>query len=227
MTTNKPLAPSVSKETAAGAAVYNRPVLATYDFLILSFSNTYIWRCPSSVILDFYNEHISARHLDVGVGTGYFLDKCAFPTAQPTVALADLNANSLAVTARRLRRYQPAVYEVDVLQPLNIQPAGFASIGINYLLHCLPGAMSDKSVVFQNLKPLLAPEGGVIFGATIMGKDIKRDAFARKLMQIYNARGIFSNREDSPSVLEKILKDNFREYELRFVGCVALFSGKV
>src|SRR5262245_22523218 len=88
----------------AGAAIYNKPLLAIYDLGVIGLSNTLAWRCPSHLILDFYNQHISANHLDVGVGTGYFLDKCRFPSSSPRIALLDLNPNSLEATAKRLRR---------------------------------------------------------------------------------------------------------------------------
>ena len=216
----------VTDDAAAGAAIYSRPLLSVYDLFVLGFSNTLVWQCPSRLILDFYNEHVSGRHLDVGVGTGYFLDKCTFPTRNPTIVLADLNPNSLHVTAKRLQRYNPSIYVANVLEPLQIEPADFDSIAINYLLHCLPGNISSKAVVFQNLKPLLKQHGGVIFGTTILGKDIKRNFLAKKLMQVYNSKRIFANLEDNASDLESVLKANFRDYSIRVVGCVAFFVGR-
>ena len=78
-----------------GAAVYSRPVLAIYDLFVLRFTNTFVWKCPSSHILEFYDHNVSDKHLDVGVGTGYFLDRCRFPSTTPQIALMDLNENSL------------------------------------------------------------------------------------------------------------------------------------
>lgn len=214
-----------SRDAAAGAAVYSKPVLSVYDLFVLGFSNRFAWKCPSRRILDFYNEHVSADHLDVGVGTGYFLDKCRFPSPTPAIALADLNPNSLQRTAKRLRRYHPVTYVANVLEPLPIEPARFDSVGLNYLLHCLPGDMRSKSVVFRNLKPLLRP-GGVVFGTTILGRGVPRNAFARTLMHIYNARGIFGNAGDSRADLETILKENFPDSRVHVVGCVAFFVGR-
>jgi hypothetical protein len=68
---------------AAGAAIYSKLFLSVYDFYVLGFSNSFVWQCPSRLILAFYNEHISGKQLDVGVGTGYFLDKCQFPVPIP------------------------------------------------------------------------------------------------------------------------------------------------
>ena len=211
-------------DAAAGAAIYSRPLLSVYDLFVLGFSNSFVWECPSRLILDFYNEHVSARHLDVGVGTGYFLDKCTFPTLNPTIVLADLNLNSLQVTAERLQRYHPSIHVANVLEPLQIEPADFDSIAINYLLHCLPGNIPGKGIVFQNLKRLLKP-GGVLFGTTILGQGIQRNFLAKTLMRVYNSKRIFSNLEDNASDLENVLKANFREYSMRVVGCVAFFVG--
>ena len=216
---------SMDGTAAAGAAIYSKPLLSVYDLLVLGFSNTFVWQCPSRLILAFYNEHISGKHLDVGVGTGFFLDKCQFPTAHPMLALADLNPNSLQVTAKRLQRYHPRTYIANVLEPLPIE-AEFDSIGINYLLHCLPGNLPGKGIVFQNLKPLLNKNGGVIFGTTILGTGIKRNFLAKMLMRAYNSKKIFGNTYDHAADLERVLKENFRDTSLHIVGCVAFFAGR-
>jgi ubiquinone/menaquinone biosynthesis C-methylase UbiE len=205
-----------------GAAVYNQAVLAVYDFYVLGFSNTFVWQCPSRLILDFYNEHVSNRHLDVGVGTGYFLDKSSFPTPTPKLALMDLNPNSLQVASRRVRRYAPTLHQANVLETITLEPASFDTISLNYLLHCLPGDFASKGVVFQHLKPLLS-ERGVIFGTTILGQGVKHNLLAKFHLQLYNSRKIFSNTSDGLEGLESILKEHFQAYILKVVGCVAFF----
>ncbi len=209
----------------AGAAIYNHPVLSVYDQYVLGFSNSYVWQCPTSQILEFYNEHISSQHLDIGVGTGYFLDRCKFPTNTPRLALADLNPNSLQVAAKRLQRYQPMTYLANVLEPQRIEPSGFDSIALNNLLHCLPGKMVEKGIVFRNIKPLLSANGKV-FGVTVLGKGIRPNGLAKFHLRVYNSKGIFGNRDDSQEDLERILKENFSDYEIRQVGCVAMFIGR-
>lgn len=209
-----------------GVAIYSRPMLFIYDFYVLGFSNTFAWRCPSRRILDFYNKHISANHLDVGVGTGYFLDKCQFPTPDPKITLVDLNNNSLQVTEKRLRRYNPRAYVANVLDPLQLEPDKHDSIGLNYLLHCLPGNIRTKGIVFKNLKPLLNVSGGVIFGTTLLGQNVNPNLLAKTLMRIYNSKGIFSNTHDNLEDLVSVLQENFREYSVEVVGCVAFFSGR-
>lgn len=211
---------------AAGAAVYSKPLLSGYNLWVLGFSNTFAWRCPTQVMLEFYNEHISGNHLDVGVGTGYYLDKCTFPKPNPTIALADLNENSLQVTASRLERYRPTVHVANVLEPIDIEPAGFDSIGLNFLIHCLPGNIVSKGAAFRNLKPLLSADGGVMFGSTILGVGVRHNLIGQALMRLYNAKRIFSNSSDSVADLESVLRDTFRDYSIKIVGCVALFAGR-
>ena len=53
---------------------------------MLGLCGTYVWKCPTPEVLAFYDRYVSARHLDVGVGTGCFLDRCRFPSPDPTVA---------------------------------------------------------------------------------------------------------------------------------------------
>jgi ubiquinone/menaquinone biosynthesis C-methylase UbiE len=217
---------NASIDTAAGAAIYSKLFLSVYDFYVLGFSNTFVWQCPSRLILAFYNEHISGRHLDVGVGTGYFLDKCQFPVPHLRLALADLNPNSLQVAAQRLQRYHPQTYIADVLEPLPFQAAQFDSIALNYVLHCLPGTLRSKGVILGNLKPLLNKDG-VIFGTTILGAGVKKNFLAKVLMRTYNSKRIFGNTYDHAADLERVLKENFHEYSLYVVGCVAFFTGRI
>jgi ubiquinone/menaquinone biosynthesis C-methylase UbiE len=205
-----------------GAAVYSRPVLAIYDLFVLRFTNTFVWKCPSSHMLEFYNQNVSDKHLDVGVGTGYFLDRCEFPSATPQISLMDLNHNSLQKTAKRLRRYSPRSFRRNVLEPIEIGDTGFRSVGLNFLLHCLPGNLLSKRVAFENLKPLLRP-GGVLFGTTILGVGVRRSWLANLYMRFFNSRGVFSNYDDRCEDLEDGLSRTFGRCEVTTCGCIGFF----
>ena len=213
------------KQIDAGQAVYNSLTLLIYDLWVLSISNRFIWECPSSHLLKLYNENISANHLDIGVGTGFFLDLCQFPTNQPRLFLMDLNPNCLKTTSQRIKRYKPITKKVNILEPINFEERGFDSISLNYLLHCLPGTMSTKEIIFKNIKLLLNPQG-IVFGSTILSQGIKPNILANYLMKIYNKKGIFTNKEDDLETLKKIMRNNFSESLVTTVGCVALFWGK-
>ncbi|WP_229721870.1 class I SAM-dependent methyltransferase [Marinobacterium nitratireducens] len=212
-------------EVDAGQAVYTRNILSAYDLLVLGISNRWIWKCPTPRIEAHYNSQLSANHLDVGVGTGYFLDRCRFPGASPRIALMDLNDNSLAFAANRIARYRPEVWRQNVLEPIQAQIRPFDSIGINYLLHCLPGTIAEKAVVFDHLQPLLKP-GARLFGSTILRQGVEPGATARALMSIYNRKGIFSNEADALNDLRGALEKRFARVSIEVIGCVALFSAQ-
>ena len=213
------------QQVEAGQAVYTPTMLAVYDWFVLGFSNRFIWRCPSTHLLSLYNQYVTSNHVDVGVGTGYFLDRCRFPTDHPRVVLMDLNPTCLETTRRRIARYQPKVYRVNVLEPIQVDAAPFDSIGVNYLLHCLPGTISTKGAAIRHLKPLLKV-GGRLFGSTILQGGVPRNGAARKLMAFYNSKRIFTNGQDDLDGLRAMLSEHLTDVNVRVVGCVALFSGR-
>lgn len=213
-----------TEEVEAGQAVYNKRTLSVYDIIVLGISNSYIWKCPSTRLEDHYNRNISANHLDIGVGTGYFLDRCRFPVKNPRVALMDMNTESLRFAAHRIARYQPETYRQNVLEKITTPIKPFDSVGVNYLFHCLPGAITDKAIVFDHLIPLMKP-GARVFGSTILQGDAPRGWLAQRLMAFYNKKGIFSNTRDDLGGLTASLEERFDHVAIEVVGCVALFSG--
>jgi hypothetical protein len=218
--------PRSSDEVAAGQRVYTPLVLWGYDLVVLDFSNRFVWRCRSSTMLERYNRYVGARHLDVGVGTGWFLDHCKWPVDAPQITLLDLNENSLSAASSRIRRYAPATTRANVLDPVRLGDACFDSIGANYLFHCLPGKLEWKAAtVASNLRPYLA-SSGVLFGSTILGRGVTHNLLGRRLMRLYNRKGIFSNLEDDQRGLERGLASQLTDVEIEVVGAVALFSGR-
>lgn len=218
---------SVSPEqVAAGQAVYTKRMLNVYDVVVLGLSNRLIWKCPTRRLLAHYDSHVTANHLDVGVGSGYFLDRCRFPSAAPRVALMDLNRDALDFAARRIARYAPETYVRNVLEPISIEADKFDSVGVNYLLHCLPGAIESKAVVFDHLQALMNP-GAILFGSTLLQGDVARGPVARRLMRFYNGKGIFSNEADDVDGLRRALEQRLRSVSIEIVGCAAVFSGRI
>lgn len=211
----------LDRNTIAGQAIYSKTTLALYDFLVLGVSNRWIWQCPTSHLLTLYHTHLSSNHLDLGVGTGFFLDHC-LSEPQNRIVLTDLNLDSLKVTARRIQRYKPKCYQRNVLKSLKLEEKPFDSIGLNYLLHCLPGDIAAKAVVFDHVSEYLNP-GGRVFGSTLLQSGVDRRILARRLMKLYNAKGIFCNEQDTLADLETALTRRFRESKVNVVGCVALF----
>lgn len=213
------------KQVEAGHAFYTRRSLAVYDLAILWYFSRLAWRCPASRLVRHYDHHLSNAHLDIGVGTGYFLDRGTFPTASPRLVLLDPNAACLEVASRRVARFHPEIIETDVLQPVDHTGPGFDSVALNYVLHCLPGDLAAKGVVFDNLRPLLNDDA-VVFGATLLHDGVPRNWFARTVLDRNNAHGVFSNAHDSLAGLHEVLDDHLTDVVIDVVGCVGVFSGR-
>ena len=207
-----------------GQRIYTPLVLRAYDLFVLGFSNRFAWQCPSGTMLERYERNVGRRHVDLGVGTGWYLDRCTWPVEQPEITLLDLNENSLSLAARRLARYAPETVRANVLDPLPLGHARFDSAAANYLLHCLPGRIDSKAATLAaNVRPYLEPSG-VLFGSTILGRGVTHTRIGRRLMKIYNAMGIFSNAEDVQRGLEQGLAAEFANVQIEVVGAVALFA---
>lgn len=219
--------------TNAGTAAYIPAVLSVYDFFVLSFSNTYAWLCPTStVLLPLFRSSLGQRHLDVGVGTGYFPEQTLKGSACREITLMDLNENTLKTAEGRIKAVVGDAVEVkgvkaDVLAPPLPLSSGtkYDSISLFYLLHCLPGPPPRKSAIFSSLAPHLA-SGGQIVGATVLGAEREMNVTARMLMGLYNWLGVFGNWEDGEKVFTEALEKEFDDVEAWVQGRVFLFRAR-
>jgi len=139
-----------AEDIESGQAVYSPLVLRLYGLLVLGLSNHLLWRCPTAKIVTLYDRNVRSRHLDIGVGTGFYLDHARWPVPDPAITLLDLNPNSLAAASRRIARFAPRTVQADCLAPLPLSEK-FDSAGLCYLFHCLPGPIPEKAVVLDHL----------------------------------------------------------------------------
>lgn len=207
--------------TYPGQRHYTPSFLAIYDPLVLGFFGRMVWRCPTSRLAQQYARYLGRRHLDVGPGTGYFLARARFPS-DAALLLLDPNPHVLAHASRRLAHLRPALLRADVCAPLPIARR-FDSVGINYLLHCLPGPMIGRADTIRRLADLLDP-AGVLFGATVLGTRALHTWFSYTALRVNNVRGIFDNRGDTEGDLRAILERSFAAVTLEIVGAVAIFA---
>lgn len=212
--------------TYAGQAVYTPGFLRMYDTFVLRFNGGVLWRCPPSRLVQLYDDNVSSPHLDIGVGTGYLLDKCEYPTPSPDITLMDLNPSSLEAASKRLSRYAPKTHQGNALEPFGLPPGSFQSVGLNWLLHCLPGDIASKSVVFDHCKTVLAP-GGVVFGSTVLTGGVRHTPWSRLMLKKVNDDGVFDNFQDDLEGLARELQSRFANPRLSVKGTVALFSAQV
>ena len=212
--------PIDAKAIARAHAVYTPSALAFYDLVVHGLSNRLAWRCPTSRLLDLYETNLSANHLEAGAGTGLFIDRAG--TDFDRLVLLDINEHCLRRASARLARFRPTIRQANLLAPIEPGPAPVNSVGLTYVLHCLPGSMSEKLIAIDHLKPLMA-EGAVLFGATILGRGVAANVAARALLELYNAKGVFNNRADDLEALSEGLRQRFATVAIESQGCVALF----
>ncbi|KNG83785.1 hypothetical protein ANOM_007381 [Aspergillus nomiae NRRL 13137] len=216
------------------ARTYNWVSLCIYDFVVHYLATRFAWRCPTdSVLIPFFRANAGPRHMDVGVGTGYFLAAMKeSPGEDPALSwpqklvLVDLNPTCIKKAATRIALPDRTDCLVaDVLKPLpdSLELGTFDSISIMFLLHCLPGPPSRKATTFVNLKSLLK-EHGVLFGTTVLGKNIRYNWFASLLLSIYNFFGVFDNYGDEAKDFTNLLSQEFDHVESVVVGCVLIFK---
>ena len=205
----------------AGQREYTPFFLRVYDPVILGVFTRFVWRCPTTLLVDRYRRQIRPRHLDIGPGTGYFLQRASLPAGAP-VTIVDPNPNVLDYASRRLQRLDVTAVEADVCKPLPLDGT-FDSAALSGVIHCLPGPLARKGAAVANVAAVLAPEG-VLFGASILGRSGHHTWLARKMLDANNRRGIFDNLDDSRDGLRDILTAAFEHVEIDTVGSMAIFA---
>jgi hypothetical protein len=210
--------------TPASIRPYSPLGLKLYDPLIVETLAPRVWRCSPERIVGFYDQHVTANHADLGVATGYFLDRCNFGAPNPRLALIDLQPHCLRYAAQRLARYQPESYLRDALTPIvGIPGKRFDSIAIGGVLHCLKGDLKRKARVFDSIAPLARP-GTKVFGYTLLSEGVD-SLMARMARALLNRAGVIDNQHDTASDLRAALEARFTDVSIELTGCMALFSG--
>jgi SAM-dependent methyltransferase len=204
-----------------GQSDYTPLVLRLYDTLVLGPIARYVWHCPSTALVERYRALIREPHLDVGPGTGYFLEHSGLP-AGSRVTILDPNPNVLDHASRRLRAFAVDRVQADVLKPLPI--AGpYRSAALHLVLHCLPGPTERKAIAVRNVASVLEPDG-VLFGASVLGRTGSHGRLARAFLAAFNRRGAFDNLDDSEASLRDMLEASFERVELSTIGSAAVFG---
>jgi SAM-dependent methyltransferase len=206
-----------------GQRDYTRPVLNLYDPLVLGPIARHVWHSPAEQLVELYRQHIRDGHLDVGPGTGYFVDRSGLADGS-RVTLVDPNRNVLRHAARRLRRLNVTPVEADILKPLAVS-GPFSSAALSLVIHCLPGPMERKAAAVANVAAVLAPDG-VLFGATVLGRAGHHSRLARAFLWTFNRQGGFDNLNDTEDGLDGILRQSFADVRIEVIGSSAMFVAR-
>jgi methyltransferase family protein len=218
---------SLPEPTPASIRAYTRLGLRLYDALVMGVLANHVWGCPAARLVEHYRRHVTPNHADIGVGTGFCLERSGLEPTGSRLALIDLQPNCLAHAARRLARHRPTSYVRDALRPLHgIEPPAFDSIALGGVLHCLAGDFESKSRVFDHLRPLAAP-GSKVFGYTLVSDDVALRLRRRFVHGVLNRSRIIDNAGDRVAELRRTLALRFDDCRVDLIGCMALFSAVV
>jgi SAM-dependent methyltransferase len=204
-----------------GQSDYSPLLLKLYDPLVLGLAARLVWRCPTSRLVEGYRRHVHDRHLDVGPGTGYFLERAGLADGS-RVTILDPNGNVLDHASRRLRHLDVTAVEADVLKPLPVD-GPFNSAALHLVIHCLPGPLARKASAVANTAAVLASDG-VLFGASVLGRSGPHTRLSRRVLAAFNRRGAFDNLDDTADGLREILAASFQHVDLQTVGSIAIFA---
>jgi SAM-dependent methyltransferase len=206
-----------------GQADYTPLLLKLYDPIVVRYVSRIVWRVPTGPLLDEYRLSIREPHLDVGPGTGYFIDGSALPDGS-RVTIVDPNPNVLKHATRRLARLDVTAVEADVLKPLPLN-GPFESAALSLVIHCLPGPLSRKAHAIENVAAVLSPTG-TLFGATVLGRSAPHSWLGQRVLTAFNRRGAFDNLDDTVDGLRSILEASFEDVEIQPLGSIVVFNAR-
>jgi SAM-dependent methyltransferase len=204
--TTPPQAPRVH------TSIYNHLVMTVvYTVWVHWICHPLAWGVSNRWLRHAYRTWPGQVHLCVGPGNGRLLRWLSKRVR--VLHLLDSSKACLALGVRAVRRRA-------------ITPHGHLQDCV-MVVHCLRGAsIADKIEFFREAYRVLKKDG-VLFGATIVsgGTGVRVNAFARKLMDIYNdKKGWFDNRGDTSDGVKEALLAIFPHVESAVQGCAFVFK---
>lgn len=213
----------MSDDIHPGARDYGAITLPLYDAAVLNVAVPHAWGIPLAEERALYERCLGRRHLDVGVATGYFLQKTADGRCEE-ITLMDLNPNATAYAAQKLARFEVTQAVGDALKPFPVT-GPFDSIGLFHLLHCMPGSIPEKEQVFDHAIEKLAP-GGVVFGASVTPLGQSQNPFAKLVLKGSNRRGALNNLKDAHEDLRRAIESRFRTATVHLRGLMTIWEAR-
>jgi hypothetical protein len=186
------------------------------------------------VLLPFFADNFSHRHMDIGVATGWFpaavLSRPIRNQEKHRLTLVDFNETSLNATRARVLSVAPHTdvdcAQADITAPLpdslESSAGQYDSISMFNLFHCVPGGL-EKLRAFATYKDLLSAEG-TLTGCTVLGHKHATGIFSKLYLQLYNYLDIFNNWDDEEEVIKGVLAKEFEQVETEVVGMMLLFK---
>lgn len=208
-----------------GTWIYATPVLGLYDRLVPGLLKPQVWQCPSSRLVEQYRRNCGPVHVDLGPGTGFYLERQMSEREFSRLVLVDARESCLRHAGRRLQAAKPERVRLDMTcqqPPLRIPVESADSVAASFLIHCLPRGLADAGALAGEAARLIG-QRGVFFGSTLLPQPAASRLVSRSCTSLFNRIGIFGNRDDSRRGLVSLLESRFARVQIEMAGCVALF----
>lgn len=201
---------------------FNKFFFNYYDSIVNNINCTYSWRCPPHHVKQFYRNNLSKNHLEIGPGTSYFIKNTQFDTLH----LMDVNHDVLHFSATKMKNNSKYIYKIDHNIFVPDSPPIFLkdihSIGVNYVLHCVPHKLSDS--IYFLTKNIRTNTTYTLFGTTVVPQSTQ-NILAYSQIRLLNRYGIFHNRNHSVDDLSLYLSKNYyNRYTLHQIGNTLFFT---
>ena len=197
---------------------FNQLIMKNYDFFVNHINCKYVWGCDQKNIIDMYKKNISPNHIEIGPGTGYFLKHYKFDN----LTLIDINKDILIECQKNLEKNckNINIINTNVFEKNNkIAVNHCESVGLNYVLHCVP---NNLSISINNLINNIPEKNYKIFGSTVIPN---KNTYNLASLEIFllNKMKIFNNKTHTFNDIESYVKKNFN-YEIKKIGHSCLFE---
>ena len=202
---------------------FNRIIFKNYDLLVNNLNCKYVWKCELKYIQHIYNNNISKNHVEIGPGTGFFLKKYKFDN----LTLIDVNQDVLEECYKNLENNCKNINIINhnIFEKNNkLDIRNYDSVGVNYVLHCVP---NDLSYSINNLINNIPDEKFNLFGATVIPSEKNDINLANIEIYFLNKFGIFNNKSHSEKNISLYIKNNFQNYNINKIGHSFLFEIKI
>ena len=197
-----------------------------YDHIVNRINCLYAWKCSENYIINHYRSNISSYHLEIGPGTGYFLKRHNLRKnlSIQQLTLLDINENILDYSKKHLKNdydHDIQTLHYDIFSKKIPEHIKFNSVGINYVLHCIPGNLQHNIDILINN---LGNNGYNLFGATVICDPLYMNPIAEYELMLLNSLGIFNNRNDTYDQFNEYLINNNIRHNIVKRGYVTIFN---
>ena len=197
--------------------------LQYYDRYVNEINCKYIWKCPSNIIFNNYRNNCSKYHVEIGPGTGYYLKNIGLSSKIKELTLIDINNQILNYSKNNLKsEYSNInVLNYNIFNEKIPEKINFNSVGINYVLHCIPGSLQKK---VDTLIKNLGNNDYKLFASSIICDPLHMNILAEYELIMLNSLGIFNNNNDTYEELQEYLENSKLDYKLYREGYAAIID---